>query len=160
MSSIGLSSDMEQRGECFLVLGIEFEKSDDYESAAELYQKGIECGPKESETRYFLHNNLGYCLNQLGRHAEAEGFCRAAIEIEPRRFNAYKNLGVALQGQGTYPEAAASFLQAATAFPIDPRSFVHLEVLLANYREAVEREIPDISERLAAAVEARERLTQ
>jgi len=160
MSLVELSPDPEPLGNWYLALGVELEKSNDYDSAAEIYRKGIECGPKESDTRYFLHNNLGYCLNQLGKHAEADGFCRAAIEIEPWRYNAYKNLGVALQGLGTYPEAAVAFLQAAIAFPYDPRSFAHLAALLANHRDIVEREIPDIDEQIAFVIEVRGKVMQ
>jgi len=160
MSLVEMSPDPERLGNLYLALGVELEKSDDYDLAAEVYRKGIECGPKESDTRYFLHNNLGYCLNQLGKHAEAEEFCRTAIEIEPWRYNAYKNLGVALQGLGAFPEAAAAFLQAAIAFPFDPRSIAHLAVLLANNRDAVEHEIPDIDEKIAFVIEVREKAMQ
>ena len=107
----------EKRAECFLLLGSECEKADDYGIAARLYRLGIECGPIEIGTRYFLHNNLGYCLNRLRQHDEAEQMCLAAIGIDPRRFNAYKNLGLARQGQGKYPGAAALFLKAAHIFP-------------------------------------------
>ena len=157
---LDLSSDQERRAECFLLLGVECEKVDEYEGAVRLYRRGIECDPKGIETRYFLHNNRGYCLNRLGQHEEAEELCRAAIEIDPRRHNAYKNLGVALQGQGMYPEAAACFVRAAIMGPPDPRSVGHLEELLVHHREDVEREIPDIAEHLAAAVEVRKRLMQ
>lgn len=86
--------------------------------------------------------------------------CRDAIEIDPGSYNAYKNLGVALQGQRIYPEAAVLFLRAALSYPPDPRSLGHLEDLLSNHREEVEREIPDIADHLAAAVDARQKLMQ
>ena len=157
---IDISSDREQRAECFFLLGAESEKSDDHDAAAQFYQGGIECGPKEIRTRYFLHNNFGYCLNKLGRHDEAESACREAIEIDPRRYNAYKNLGIALQGQGEFSEAAALFLEAAFLHPLDPRSLGHLEEILADHREEVEREIPDIAMQIAGAIEARNKMIQ
>ena len=77
-----ITSDHERRAECFLILGPEYEKLDEYEGAIGLYQRGIECKPKEVRTRYFLHNNLGYCFNQLGLRDDAERMCRAAIVID------------------------------------------------------------------------------
>lgn len=148
------------RAGCLLLLGIECEKTYDYETAAHFYHLGIECGPTEIETRYFLHNNLGYCLNRIRLYDEAERMCLAAIGIDPRRYNAYKNLGLALQGQGIYSEAAALFLKAASLYPPDPRSIEHLEEILADHREEVGREIPDIAEHLAAAIHARIKLMQ
>lgn len=157
---LDISSDQEKRAECFLLLGIECEKSDDYEGAIDLYRRGIECEPREVRTRYFLHNNLGYCFNQLGRHDDAERMCQAAIEIDPERHNAYKNLGQALEGRREFPEAALLYLCAAFTFPHDPRSVRHLEELLSNHRKEVEEAIPDVARQLAAAIEARQRQIQ
>ena len=143
-----------------LTTGLVFERMRDYRSAADRYKEAFELPKEEGETWYFLHNNLGYCLNQLGQHDEAEKYCRTAIDLEPRRHNAYKNLGLALLGQGRFPEAAALFLKAAYIFPPDPRSLGHLEELLADHREEVELETPDIALDLAAAIEARRKLMQ
>jgi tetratricopeptide (TPR) repeat protein len=150
----------EKRAECFLLLGVECENTDDHETAAKLYRLGIEFGPTEIGTWYFLHNNLGYCLNRLGLHDEAERMCLTAIRVDPGRFNAYKNLGMARRGQGRYPEAAAQFIKAAFIYPPDLRSIGHLQEILANHREEVEREIPDITGHLAAAIDARQKLMQ
>lgn len=157
---LDISSDQEKRAECFLQLGVECEKTDEYNMAIDLYRRGIECGPKEVRTLYFLHNNFGYCLNRLAQHDEAEHMCRVAIEIDPRRHNAYKNLGVALQGQGQYPEAAACFLLAAHMAPPDNRSVQHLEKLLASHREEVERESLDIMKHLEEVKDSRHKMIQ
>jgi len=157
---LDISSNQEQLAECLLLLGVEYEKAEEYDAAAKLYRRGIECGSREDNTRYFLHNNLGFCLNLLGRHSEAESMCRAAIGIDPQKHNAYKNFGVALQGQGKYAEAAACFLRAALMFPPDYRSIAHLQELLSNHREDVEREIPEIDEHIANVVDVREKLIQ
>ena len=150
----------EKRAECFLLLGVECENADDHETAAKLYRLGIECGPTEIGTRYFLHNNLGYCLNRLRLHDEAERMCLTAIGVDPRRYNAYKNLGLALKGQGKYSEAAALFLKAASLYPPDPRSIGHLVEILASHREEVEREIPGIADHLAVAIDVRQKQMQ
>lgn len=150
----------EKRAACYLLIGVDCEKADDHETAARRYRLGIECGPIEIGTRYFLHNNLGYCLNRLRFHDEAERMCLTAIRVDPRRFNAYKNLGLTRQGQGRYPEAAALFIKAAFIYPPDPRSIGHLQEILANHREEVEREIPDITGNIAAAISVRQKLMQ
>lgn len=150
----------EKRAEYILLLGVECEKANDHEAAARLYRLGIEFGPTEIGTRYFLHNNLGYRLNRLRLYYEAERMCLAAIGIDPRRYNAYKNLGLALQGQGIYSEAAALFLKAASLYPPDPRSIGHLKEILTSHREEVEREIPGIADHLAVAIDVRQKQMQ
>jgi Flp pilus assembly protein TadD len=86
---------------------------------------------------YFAYNNLGYCLIQLGHFAEAEALCRQAIRRDPHRQNAHKNLGLALVGQGRYPDAAWSLLAAVHAEPRDPRAVRHLEALRRDHGAAL-----------------------
>jgi tetratricopeptide (TPR) repeat protein len=155
-----ITDDPQGRARIHLAAGLIFERAGDYRSATECYKEAFALPREKDRTWYFLHNNLGYCLNQLGRHDEAERLCRDAIEIDPDSYNAYKNLGVALQGQGKFPEAAVLFLRAALIYPPDPRSLGHLEDLLLNHREEVEGEIPDIADHLAAAIDARKKLMQ
>ncbi|MEI7902626.1 MAG: ATP-dependent Clp protease adaptor ClpS, partial [bacterium] len=84
---------------------------------------------------YFSNNNLAYNLNQLGLYAEAEPHCREAIRTEPLRHNAHKNLGVSLQGQGRWAEAADSYGRATEACPFDPRAAGHMEAMLKEHPE-------------------------
>lgn len=144
---LDISSDQEQRAECFLLLGAESEKVDDYSAAARLYQQGIECGAKEIRTRYFLHNNLGYCLNHFKRHEEASEHCRTAITVNPGSFNAYKNLGIALEGLGRYVEAVKYHIKACNIYPQDSRALKHLEILVASHPEVC-RDVPDLIEEI------------
>jgi tetratricopeptide (TPR) repeat protein len=81
------------------------------------------------------------------RYQEAEKYCRIAIEINPERHNAYKNLGISAQGQGRYAEAARNFTHAAKLCPTDCRALNHLKALVAGHREVLE-EIPDLAEKL------------
>jgi tetratricopeptide (TPR) repeat protein len=67
-------------------------------------------------------------------YAEAEGFCRRAIKINPDRHNAYKNLGLALAGQRKFPEAVKALVKAVRVCPKDPRAFKALEDLLTEVR--------------------------
>jgi len=157
---LAVAHDSSVKADCYLALGQAQEAANDYLGALRSYEEAFTLDPGQNETWYFLHNNRGFCLTQFGKHNEAERFCRKAIEINGSRYNAYKNLGVALQGQGEYPEAAACFIRAALIFPPDPRSLGHLEELMRDHREEVELEVPNIDEQFAAAIEVREKLIQ
>jgi len=157
---LATADDPSVKADCYLKLGQLREAADDYLEALRNYEEAFTLDLGQNDTSYFLHNNRGFCLNQIGRYAEAETYCRKAIEINEERYNAYKNLGVALQGQSKYVDASVCFLRAALMFPLDYRSIEHLEKLLANHREEVEREIPDIGEHLEAVAEARHKLIQ
>jgi tetratricopeptide (TPR) repeat protein len=139
--------DPEARGEIILAMGQTLEQLDEYASASEVYSHGIGLEPVGVRTAYLLHNNLAYCLNQLGRHVEAESWCRGAIQIDPLRHNAHKNLGVAFQGQGEYVKAARSFIQAVHREVSDPRALEHLRELVEAHPE-IQTDIPDIHEQL------------
>jgi tetratricopeptide (TPR) repeat protein len=157
---LAVADDPSVKADCYLKLGQVREAADDYLEALRNYKEAFTLELGRTNSSYFLHNNLGFCLNQFNRYGEAETFCRKAIEINGDRYNAYKNLGVALQGQGRHGEAAECFLRAAFIFPPDYRPIEHLEDLLANHREEVEREIPDIVENLHAMIGAHQKLIQ
>lgn len=88
---------------------------------------------------------MGYCLNKLGRHSEAEEYCRAAIEINPNRYNAHKNRGLSLQHQSRHAEAARSFILATKLCPEDGRALEHLRDLISAHPEIAE-DIPELME--------------
>jgi len=132
---------------CCLALGIQMEQANEFEVACEFYARGIELHPRSGHVRYFLNNNIGYSLNQLRRFTEAEPYCRAAIEVEGRRHNAYKNLGVSLTGQKRYAEAAVHFVQATRACPGDRRALRCLERLVIEAPEILSL-VPNLQEDL------------
>jgi len=154
------SASSTEAAECILDLGRAREGTGDYIGALADYEQSDALEEKIDDTWYFLRNNRGFCLNRLGRHEEAESFCRRAIEINEKRFNAFKNLGLAFEGQGQYAKAAAHLLRAAYMFPPDLRSLSHLADLLAAHREEVIREIPDIEKHIRKAIELRQLLLQ
>ncbi len=140
---LAFTVDPEERAGIVLGMGQLMEQLGDYASAIEAYTRGVSLEPVAPRTWYLLHNNLGYCLNHFGRHAEAEHWCRAAIGIDPERHNAHKNLGLACQGQGRFAEAARCFIAAVQAEAADPRALRHLEELVAAHPE-VAAEVPDL----------------
>jgi tetratricopeptide (TPR) repeat protein len=127
-----LARGPEEKAHCHLRLGQLAEKMDDFEAAVSYYSQAYRLEPAITDVWYFINNNLGYSLNQLGRYEEAEGYCRAAIKIDPKRHNAYKNLGISLQGQGALAEAAANYIQAVRNEASDPRAFLLLRELLSE----------------------------
>ena len=135
----GTRDQAKQAAGC-LGLGQLLEQQHRYAEAEAIYARGAEIPRGPAEVAYFLHNNRGYCLNILGRHAEAECQCRAALAIDPARHNAHKNLGLALVGQGRLAEAARSLLEADCRCPGDTRARGHLRALLAESPEILERD--------------------
>jgi tetratricopeptide (TPR) repeat protein len=138
--AIAHTGNPETKAFCFLEMGKLAERHREYQDAVGFYSRAFELEQEGNETWYFLNNNLGYSLNQIGRHAEAEGYCRRAIAVDPSRHNAHKNLGLSLRGQGRYREAAASLLEAVKHNPGDTRAMGHLEEML-ECRQELYREI-------------------
>jgi tetratricopeptide (TPR) repeat protein len=142
---LATTSDPEQRAEIVLATGQLMEMLEDFPNARVAYTQGVALEPVGGRTWYLLHNNLGYCLNQLDRFDEAERWCRSAIEIDSLRHNAYKNLGIAYQGQGKFADAARAFIQAIHCEASDPRALLHLEDLIEKHPE-IANEIPDLAD--------------
>jgi tetratricopeptide (TPR) repeat protein len=132
-----------------LSAGQSMERCGDYNAALACYGQAFALTPEKNDVWYFLHNNLGFCLNQFERYQEAEAYCLEAIDIDPSRHNAYKNLGVSLQGQGDYIAAARLYLRAAEIRPADPRALQHLYALLREHPE-VGAAVSDIPRELGA----------
>ena len=127
--------DLESKAQLIFSLGQTAEKSGDFELAVRFYREALGMEPCSPFTWYFIHNNLGYALNQLGRYAEGADYCRRAITISEQPPNGHKNLGLALIGLGRYREAAEAFIRATQADASDARSLRHLEALLSEHPE-------------------------
>lgn len=142
-----------------LGLGCKMEQRNDFSEAVRYYCEGHALHPPQPDCWYFINNNLGYSLNQLKQFAEAEPYCRGAIQADPRRYNAYKNLGVSLQGQFRYAEAVDAFLKAIVASPFETRAAGHLQDLLVEHPQIL-RENPALAETVSQVREAVQRLQQ
>ena len=128
-----LQPDVEHKAGCVLAMGQTMEQIGDYESAVRYYREAFALEPVNTRTWYFINNNLGYSLNTLGHFEDGERYCRAAISIDRRSPNGFKNLGIALQGLKRFEEAARCFVQATQADASDTRSLKLLEQLLAQH---------------------------
>ena len=133
------SHNDEQKAHCQLALGQMATDENCLETALKHFQAALVFQPKKKKVAYVIHNNIGYCLNTLGRYTEGEKHCRFAIEINWARASGYRNLGVSLQGQGNPIAAAWALVEAVKAEASDPRARALLEALLAEHPTIVAR---------------------
>ena len=154
-----MTETVEARAFLFRIRGQLAEQLGNYQEAAHAYKAALGMEPCEDETCYFIHNNLGYVLVQLGQFLEAEGYLRKAVRIEPRRPNAYKNWGLCCLGLGRLALAARLFVKATRVEASDARAFKHLEELLRQYPELLSAVtgLPDDLEACRTAVQAAQR---
>jgi tetratricopeptide (TPR) repeat protein len=131
------TDDPEEQAKCYHWLGECAETRKEYDAALDYYAKGRALNASDKIETYFLYNNAGYCLGIKGQYKDAEVMCRKAIEIDSDRHNAWKNLGISLEGQGDFVGAAYSYLEATQRKPEDERAMKLLDKLLH------EREFPE-----------------
>ena len=127
---VQMAETLEKKAQCYLAMGQLMEQMQNFEMAIKYYSQALSLEPINNQTWYFIHNNLGYCLNHFGRYREAQPYCCRAIKIDPLRHNAYKNLGISLEGQGDYANAAKCYIKAVQTNASDPRALRHLEELI------------------------------
>jgi tetratricopeptide (TPR) repeat protein len=126
------SSNAEQSAHCYLALGQIATDEQRHESALRYFSEALELAPKRRKVLYVLHNNIGYCLNSLGRYRDGEEHCRMAIDIDWTRASGYRNLGVSFNGQKNIVSSAWALVEAVKADETDNRARVLLEELLAQ----------------------------
>ncbi len=97
-----ITDDPQGLAKIHLTAGTVFERMGDHDSAVQRYKAGLALPKGDDHTWYFLHNNLGYCLNILGLFDEAEKYCRAAIEIDERRYTYDPTTGVRVAADNGY----------------------------------------------------------
>lgn len=132
---MALLPDPEEKASCVFTMGQAMEQVGDYPNAIRYYREAFALEPTSTFTWYFIHNNLGYSLNTLGQFIEGEDYCRKAIVIDPARSNAYKNLGMALSGQGRFAEAARAYVASTQVNAADSRAFYLLQNLVQHHPE-------------------------
>ena len=120
------------------------EKLGDYENALRFYESSLPLEIKEPLPKYLRLNNLAFCLNFFKRFGDAEKYLREAVKILPHMYNAWKNLGVSLEHQCQFEEAAECYLKAVLLSKGERRSVEHLKRLI--YRCPALRKIPAITD--------------
>jgi tetratricopeptide (TPR) repeat protein len=132
-------ADDEKNAHCQLALGQIATDDQRLEAALGHFQAALRFEPRKKKIAYVIHNNVGFCLNQLGRFADAESHCRTAIEINWKRASGYRNLGVSLQGQGELTGAAWALVEAVKLEVSDERARALLEKLIAEHPAIIVR---------------------
>jgi len=132
------STDMRANVTYLLTLGQIMENMNEFEDAVSYYHEASTLCNVASDTFYWINNNMGFSLCMLKRFHEAERCCRLAIEIDPSRLNAFKNLGLSLEGQGRLREAIDAYITAIKINANDTRSMALLEKLLNKHPELKE----------------------
>ena len=130
---IRANKNAEQAAHCHLALGQIATDERKLDVALKHFTEALALAPKKPKVSYVLHNNIGYCLNALGRFVEGEKYCRAAIEMDWLRASAYRNLGVSLQGQGNIVGAAWALNEAVKAGGADVRARQLLDKLITAH---------------------------
>lgn len=123
------SEGNEKKGHYAFFKGCVFEMVGDYQAAVQAYGTGLSFEPRDGRTWYFLHNNLGYSLIKLCKFQEAEYYCKEAIRINKGVYNGFKNLGLALEGQGRILEAAMVLAASPLGLPGSKNSWLLLSEL-------------------------------
>ena len=122
MTLMDHSEGPEEQAFCYMSLGQIAEQNGQSALAIEHYSQGLRLQPKAALVAYYLHNNMASCLNAERKYREGEQYCRAAIEIDSARANAYKNLGISLRGQGDLIGAAWAYAEASRVDPSDMKT--------------------------------------
>jgi tetratricopeptide (TPR) repeat protein len=139
------SNDPEHKGHCHLALGQIATDEHCLDTAMYHFTSALRFEPKKAKVAYVLHNNMGYCLNRLGRFEEAGAYCRTAIAIDSQRASAYRNLGVSLEGQGHLVSAAWAWVESIKVDGTDERARCLLKKLIAS-RPSIALQCPWIEE--------------
>lgn len=150
---LDLTDDVEQEAAILLRMGVAGERVEEYAFAAGCYKEALELDISDIETKYWLLNNLGYCLNKLERYSEAGRYLEQAIVLSPARCNAYKNLGLCYQGLGRLVEAVEQFLRATHLNAADERSMNHLASLVSDNPELFVL-VPELEDKINTCIDA------
>ena len=123
----------EEKAAEWVWLGSLLERRKSFRQAAVYYQMAIQSEPADPRSWHLANSGLGACLNRIGRHAEAETFCRAAVKAAPGQYLDHKNLGIALEGQGRLLDAVESYARASELESGDLRALSRLHALLKRH---------------------------
>jgi tetratricopeptide (TPR) repeat protein len=127
------TSNPEFRVQCHLALGQIATDDQQMEQAIAHFGAGLELQPGSKKIEYVLRNNLGYCLNMVGRYDDGEQQCRAALDLNWTRPSAFRNLGISFHGQGKIAAAAWALLEAIKTDSADDRARMLLKKLATDH---------------------------
>lgn len=115
--------------------GSNCENCGDYQGAVWFFEASLQYENPDKEFCYFRLNNLAFNLLCLKKFKEAEGYLAKSIEIMPKRYNSWKNAGIAMEHQGKSELAAQAYMRAINLSNAEKRSVKHLMRLITRHPE-------------------------
>ncbi|MDP6109523.1 MAG: tetratricopeptide repeat protein, partial [Rhodospirillales bacterium] len=137
-----MTSSAVQKADYFLAKGFSAHQTGNFEKAEKIYRRILKTHPNHGDALHFLgllahqngkneaalklitkatqakpedvsiYTNLAIVYNALMQWQQAEGACRAALEIQADHSEASNNLGRALAGQGKFDGAENAYCHA------------------------------------------------
>jgi len=116
----------------------------DFDAALHFYLKSIETGVENKMLQYWQHNNLAFCYLIKKDFIAAEKHCQIAIDMDDanwkprydswdRNWNAWKNMGVAMEHTGRYLKAESFYTTGIKLSCGGERAILHLRRLLERH---------------------------
>jgi tetratricopeptide (TPR) repeat protein len=90
--------------------------------AIDVYLRAVTIDPKDFDANL----NLSACYYQIGRYAQAEQYCKQALELRPNSASAYSNLGTIYDAQGRLYKAISAYKTALERDSSVPRLRLNL----------------------------------
>lgn len=84
----------------------------EFDSALDYYCRALASPMISSDIQCSLWKNVGFCWLYKQDFKNAEICCRRAIELDRNQWEAWKNLGMILEGQGRLDEACDAYRRA------------------------------------------------
>ncbi len=122
------------------------EHKKDFDAALQAYLNSIGVSMGGYEAGYWQHNNAAFCYLMRKEFDKAELHCRIAIDLDeqdwkgkrrrwgdPLHWNAWKNMGAAMEYTGRYKEAASCYTAAIKFSRGTERAILHLKRLLKRH---------------------------
>lgn len=125
-----------RNGPAWKVLGAIHRQRGSYEEALSAMEMAVTSVPGD----YICLRNIAVLLSDLGRHAEAEDYCRKALAMNPDYADAHNTLSIALRSQNKLSEAERSCKWALKLKPDNPETLVNLGLILNEQKRVSEAE--------------------
>lgn len=135
----------------------DYERSTNWLEAADEYRKVLSLESRDWGTNYEANVFLAYALIQAGEAEKAIAYCHDAMAIRDRHPLAYATLGLAMQAQSRWNEAARCFIESTRRNPALAYAWPHLEHLL-QARPNLLKDDPELERLVDEAREWQEKL--
>ena len=123
-----LLKDFPNSLELSVVLGLAYEKSENFEGALKIYKGIVKLKPDYVEAYY----NIGIVLGHQGKQDEAMEAFHMALTLKPEFAEAYSGIGITLRNQDKLNEAIDAFHKALAVKPDFAEAYINIGNTLAQ----------------------------